>query len=42
MPDEAPGPPPMPTWAKALVAAVLLIVLGFVVLHFTGAAPVRH
>jgi hypothetical protein len=29
-------------WVKLLGAAVLLAVLGFAVLHFTGAAPTGH
>jgi hypothetical protein len=32
----------MPGWVKAFIAAAILLVLAFVILHLTGKAPTGH
>lgn len=34
--------PPAPTWVKALVVAVAIMLVGVVILHLTGQSPGGH
>lgn len=42
MDATAAKPPPTPRWVKVLGVVLLVLLVGFIVLHLTGNAPVRH
>lgn len=35
-------PPATPRWVKFLGLALLVLLVGFVILHLSGGAPMRH